>query len=356
MSVPTRNPVAWLIAVGSSPDSTHAASYVARRLAKHSDVVRLTYAISTSNESSNATTPAIGNALAMRTTLREAHQKDQENASMTLAHTAVHVRGEKWTPECPRIELHTIPCGAGGAGVATALEAFASACKAIYPSSVLVTGSRGLTRTRAALAALMGNGSVSASLVHDSPVPVLVVGSGASVPAVPHAAKAATEEASPRTFVVALDGSPVAAAGFRWVLTELAEAGDKVEVVSVVGLPAGAHLGTNDLERCSDEEARLRVNSAGDRLDAVVEEAVEAAPEGVTVTGKVLAPTTEGIADALSEHARARNADLLVTGNRGMGALKRTVLGFAGVGSVSDALLRSYSGALLVWKDGSDEE
>jgi hypothetical protein len=49
-------------------------------------------------------------------------------------------------------------------------------------------------------------------------------------------------------------------------------------------------------------------------------------------------------------------ADLVVVGSRGMGSFKRSIMGFAGLGSVSDYALHHSKGAAVVVVKATEEQ
>ena len=69
----------------------------------------------------------------------------------------------------------------------------------------------------------------------------------------------------------------------------------------------------------------------------------------------VKALTPEGgasdVGAAIARYAAANGVDVLVVGARGMGAVKRALMGFIGLGSVSDYLSRHVECPVVVVKE-----
>jgi nucleotide-binding universal stress UspA family protein len=124
--------------------------------------------------------------------------------------------------------------------------------------------------------------------------------------------------------VVGVDGSPGGRAALVWALAAAARSGAEVEVVSAVPVDtwtAPHLLDTAGVEAIrSDTEARLRASVA----EAMVDPAVESvAQDGAVPVRITVAPGDP--AEALV--ARAGDAELLVVGSRGRGAVKSALLG-----------------------------
>jgi nucleotide-binding universal stress UspA family protein len=124
--------------------------------------------------------------------------------------------------------------------------------------------------------------------------------------------------------VVGIDGSPAARAALRWAVRTAARCGASVEAVSTFPLDGNRDDASRDAGRTEDlrraGEARARETVAQVRRDPDVR-AVDGA-EDVEVRVTVLPG-----AAAEQLLARARNADLLVVGRRGRGAVRGARLG-----------------------------
>lgn len=57
-----------------------------------------------------------------------------------------------------------------------------------------------------------------------------------------------------------------------------------------------------------------------------------------------------GISDSIVHYAEVNDVDLVVVGARGVGAIKRALLGFIGLGSVSEACVHSLPCPVAVVK------
>ncbi|WP_205328582.1 universal stress protein [Glycomyces sp. YM15] len=124
-----------------------------------------------------------------------------------------------------------------------------------------------------------------------------------------------TSETEQHRIVVGVDGSPSSMVALRWALKQAEATGAEVEAVHAWEYPISfgapvALLPGEDLEA-----------EAGTALDAAIGK-VTAGDSGVTVHRRVV------LGDPASVLlARAKDADLLVVGNRGYGGFARTLLG-----------------------------
>ena len=187
-------------------------------------------------------------------------------------------------------------------------------------ADLTVLGARGLGAVTSFLL-----GSVSLGVAREAPCPVLVC-KGVARPI--------------RSITVALDGSDHARAALR-LLSRLPLPADValhlVAVVEPLRYPSTAPsiIGPPLLGAIRDYE-----NESRKRLEAVLAAAAAELPEGTRVTTTVV---VGGPALSILTAAEAHRSDLVVVGARGLGAIKRVLLG-----SVSEAVLRQAACPVLV--------
>ncbi len=190
-----------------------------------------------------------------------------------------------------------------------------------WPADLVVMGARGLS----VMAGLV-LGSVSLAVARHAPCPVLVVNSGAR---------------PLRHILVAIDGSEPAQAAAEFVARLPLDPALTVQVLGVVERPRfpstapaalAAHL------RAAVEQLVAERTSA---LGPALEQAADAFGPGAPRVERRIAvgdPT-----DQIVRAADTTDTDLVVVGARGLGALKRLLLG-----SVSEAVLRSAERSVLI--------
>lgn len=192
-------------------------------------------------------------------------------------------------------------------------------------SDLLVVGARGVGAVRRLLL-----GSVSLAVARHAPCPVLVV-------------KGRT--ATPGTVIAAVDGSAHALEAVRYLADLGLEGVARVIVLGVaedVRWPRGSPVALSGQVRQAVRERRERRRSE-------VQQALERA---AALLGERGLPVETTLADGrpaprIAEAARARGAGLVVVGARGLGAVKRLVLG-----SVSEAVLADAPCPVLVVRGG----
>jgi len=163
-------------------------------------------------------------------------------------------------------------------------------------AELLVVGSRG----RGGFTGLL-LGSVSRTCLHLATVPIVVVPPGSTV-------------GTTRRIVVGVDGSPSAREALSWALSEAAARDASLRVVNVYDLAPYATIGT--ISAPTDDEFALKTSRA------LLEEMTEDANDGVEVE---LLATSGAPARTLLD--AARQADLLVVGSRGLGTVRRLLVG-----------------------------
>jgi nucleotide-binding universal stress UspA family protein len=193
-----------------------------------------------------------------------------------------------------------------------------------WPAGLVVVGARGLGAVKAFLL-----GSVSSFVVRHAHCPVLVV------------------KGQPRrlgSVVIAVDGSEDSLEAVRFVAG--LPLGPKVKV-RLVGVVEPVHYPTTApaLARAHLRAALAEMEGARRRE---LEKALERAGGGLKAIDRVTRSTPTGLpAETLARIAEEARADLLVVGARGLGGLKRMLLG-----SVSERVLRLAKCSVLVAKHG----
>lgn len=144
--------------------------------------------------------------------------------------------------------------------------------------------------------------------------------------------------------IIAIDGSPQAAVGLRWVLSLPLSADDEVLVATVTDRPvllgAWGYVDT-DLNRGAMDRAWKAASDASRRLTERARDELRDLP--CRVGALVLdGHPIEGLERAVRDHA----ADLLVVGPHGRGRLEAILLG-----SVSQSLLHAMPTSILVARD-----
>ena len=227
-----------------------------------------------------------------------------------LRHEAEHElnRARSHAPELPESAFRAVRAGSVAAGLHRLAEEI--------EADVIVVG----TSHRGALGRVWA-GSATEQVLHGAPTAVAVAPVGyAETPA---------DQRSLRRIGVAYDGSPEAKAALQRAVALAETAGARVVPVSIVDLrtPTTIAYGYEQYVDAVRELATLELKEAG---------------AAVRASGDVESIKREG--DPASELAHVSGElDLLVTGSRGYGPLKRVLLG-----SVTTRLVREAEGPLLL--------
>lgn len=253
-----------------------------------------------------------------------------------------------------QLHAHSLPAAGGASGVAESLCEFARAKEV----DVVVVGSRGLGSISRSLMSLVGLGSVSDYLVHQLHIPVVVV----THPPTP--APQGNGRQQGRHVVMSLDDSVHSQYALTWAASHLLRAGDTVTCLTVA-LPvpypildetsvAIAALEAQQWAASNERSMEYAATCAGKAAAALA----GSAPDGVTARAEAVPPAggASDVGAALCAYAEEHKADLVVVGSRGMGSFKRSIMGFAGLGSVSDYALHHSKGAAVVVVKATEEQ
>jgi len=193
-----------------------------------------------------------------------------------------------------------------------------------WPADLVVLGARGLTSVARFLL-----GSVSLAVARHAHCPVLVV-KGSARPV--------------RRFVVAVDGSDQAAAAAAFV-RQLAVTGARLTLLGVVELPRLLSA-VSPVESASPAVIEAIVAEQTTALQNALSRARATLGDSVATVEQRLASGYP--AEEILRAATEDDSDLVVVGARGLGLLKRLLLG-----SVSEAVLRHADRPVLIVRGGT---
>src|SRR5215218_2244053 len=195
-------------------------------------------------------------------------------------------------------------------------------------AGLVVLGSRGLGPIRRAVM-----GSVSSSVVRHAHCPVMVV-----------RGETRDGDATVGPIVVAIDGSEEAKLAARAAAELSGGTGSEIHLVFVLPTPArmyGHHFYSADMEKQLLERARMEAR-----------EFLDAQAEGVRSGGGRVAQTylaTGRSDEEIVELAEETGAAMVVMGSRGLGGVRRALMG-----SVSESVVRHAHCPVLVIRDARD--
>jgi nucleotide-binding universal stress UspA family protein len=157
---------------------------------------------------------------------------------------------------------------------------------------------------------------------------------------------------SPRKIAVCVDGSPASETVWQRSLECIIRPQDKVVLVAVgpmVRFPAAA-IDPLDMTGGTGIQMLMEQNQEEtDALEATLKNLCEQAHRPVDF---VLLRPEHGIGGDLVDYISKKKFDHVIIGNRGMGAVKRTLLNLVGLGSVSDYVVHNcHCAAVTVMKD-----
>jgi len=271
---------------------------------------------------------------------------DEAHATDVLREAVQHALKQSVKKE--QIHAHALPAAGGASGIAESLVEFAKAKEV----DAVVVGSRGLGSIKRSLMSLVGLGSVSDYCIHQLHVPVLVVRGEGSSSTAPAAAEGS------RNVVLTIDDSVHSSYALSWTLKHLLKPKDTLHCVTVA-LPVPYPI----LDETSAAIAALEAQQWQASSEASLEYATTLASKAAVVAKAAEVPDTHVVSAAvppeggasdvgasICKYAQACKADLVILGSRGLGSFKRSLMGFAGLGSVSDFAVHNCHCAVAVIK------
>eukprot|EP00882_Tetradesmus_deserticola_P001213 GHRQ01001311.1.p1 GENE.GHRQ01001311.1~~GHRQ01001311.1.p1 ORF type:complete len:392 (+),score=155.98 GHRQ01001311.1:166-1341(+) len=282
-------------------------------------------------------------------------QHDEAHATEVLRTAVQEALQAGVTRSC--LHAHALPAAGGASGVGDSIVEFAKA-KGV---GMVIMGSRGLGSIQRSLMSLVGLGSVSDYVIHQLHVPVLVVHGDGVAPA------AADAEAPQRKLCIAMDDSAHSHYAAAWLQQHLLRSADELHVVAVA-LPvpypvldetsAAAAALESQQWRASTDRSLAYAHDLATRTAAAMSSAAAAAGlRDVAVTSSALLPEggASDVGASVCRYAHEHKIDLVCLGSRGLGSFKRSLMGFAGLGSVSDYCVHNLSCAVAVIKAEGDQ-
>ncbi|GAB4816632.1 hypothetical protein N2152v2_003678 [Parachlorella kessleri] len=401
-----------LVAIDESVASKNAAKWCCNNLVKPEDTLHLVAVTAPPTYSVAPAAPiATAGAVAALSLNWEAQRKAEEERGREVLKEVMHELAADYGVDRKQIDAHLLAAagGASGAalrvppqpfylivltGVAESLVAFAKERKV----DLLVLGSRGMGSVKSTLMSVVGLGSVSDYCLHNLSVPVVVV----------RGREADTRVKPSRKVMVALDESDLSKAAELWTIKNVFRPEDELHLVSVAlpvpyqiaeedsiaahvletdevaaaredslgfadevahaGVEAALAQGEDPLNaaglmgppmavRSQEDDGGLQPGDAEWRQGVAVVLAAAGAAEGVGVDKKRIffkAMRPEGgasdVGESVVHYALENGVDVVVVGSRGMGSLKRALMSFVGLGSVSDYVVHHLEHPVIVYK------
>lgn len=335
----------FLLAVDESQASQNAAKWCCNTLVGPGDKI---YLVTVTPPPTYSVAPAApiataGAVAALSMNWEQQRRAEEQRAQETLVATAKRItEGDQVSPQ--QVHASLLPAAGGASGVAESLVTFGKE-KGV---DLVVIGSRGMGAVKSTLMSMVGLGSVSDYCIHNVAGAVAVV-----------RGRDADAEAKPRHKVmVALDESDLSKDALTWATKCLLGPHDELHLVSVA-LPVPYQIAAEDAVAAHVLENEEQQQAAEDSLgfaQEVARDGVEAAvAQGVgrdRIFLKALQPEggASDVAQSLVHYARENGVDLAVVGSRGMGSLKRAVMSFVGLGSVSDYITHHLECPVVVYK------
>lgn len=172
-----------------------------------------------------------------------------------------------------------------------------------------------------------------------------------------------------RKICIPVDGSVASERAVRWAVTNLAQPSDKLCMATFVAHQS-PFVGMDDIVQDDYEDAKL-VDAKGlqeaekicTRYTALIHDMhrgkeTKIPDENVTCAVKRYMPsasTSSGVGPTIVEHSHTIQADVLVMGSRGLGAIQRSLLRTLGLGSASDYTVHNCEVPVVVVKPSPND-
>ncbi|KAL6775798.1 hypothetical protein ACKKBG_A18530 [Auxenochlorella protothecoides x Auxenochlorella symbiontica] len=159
-----------------------------------------------------------------------------------------------------------------------------------------------------------------------------------------------------RKLVVAVDDSAVSKSTLQWAAEKLLRPDDELHIISVLEPASGGNFASTaetaypvSMQECKPDPLAL------ERAQAFLKKCrEEAQKQGVAdVKLATLVTCVGGAADTgrhIVDYSRRQDADVVLMGSRGMGSLRRAMLGLLGLGSVSSYVVKHANCNVMVHK------
>uniref|UniRef100_H2YBS5 UspA domain-containing protein n=1 Tax=Ciona savignyi TaxID=51511 RepID=H2YBS5_CIOSA len=145
--------------------------------------------------------------------------------------------------------------------------------------------------------------------------------------------------------LISVDESKIAANAFDWYFEHIHQDGNEVIICHICeqpAIPVCIFLDDDVVVTYSDDIEKLR-QEATQKLNSL-KKAYETRMEGKNVTAKFLFNFADiPVGEAIIQIANKEQCDAIITGSRGMGAFRRTILG-----SVSDYVMHHAKATVMV--------
>ncbi|XP_060069193.1 uncharacterized protein LOC132549288 [Ylistrum balloti] len=147
-----------------------------------------------------------------------------------------------------------------------------------------------------------------------------------------------------RKVVIAMDGSEHAKYALKWYVSHIYRPDDRIILVHAIESRLARILTDDEKDESSktDEEERKRLK---EKLDSYQQLLVD-----FKLMGEIKTVSDKSAGKAILKAVEELNADVLVTGSRGLGSIRRVLLG-----SVSEYLLHRVQIPVVICRESSSE-
>lgn len=346
-----------MISLDESRASTRAFEWALTHVVKDNDNVHILTVLPPLNYSVYPVAPvATAAAVTAVTHQWEAQKRHNEVQASDILRRAAESAQIHYGIHKDRLELHALPGAGGASGVAESVVEYARAKKV----DLVIVGSRGMGSLKRSLMSFVGLGSVSDYVLHHCPAPVMVVRYEEQLDTQDHL----THRTGPRRIVVACDDSHHSEMSLQWALENLLNPQDQLHIISSalpVPFPVMDETGVAAvaLESQMWRERQEESQSFAERITEKA--ALLATQHGVPSQQIVCCALKPGggasdVGGSICKYAEQQHADVVVLGSRGMGSLKRSLMSFIGLGSVSDYCAHHVHGVVTIVKSATYEE